>query len=229
MKNRNTYKQGQLPEGKYTEMTIPKKNGKVRKIVAPDASLLSYQQKKLKELETLYFSNIKGTSIADTAHGFLPGRNCVTAAHHHKGYELTIVMDISNFFDSVTKGMISYYDESVSDDGSLFHEQGYAAQGFATSPILANIAAIPMLKQIDFMLSNNFKDYGFTIYADDIQISFNRSKRVKDSYKQINRVIGEVQTILEKNDFELNKRKTRVRYAKYGYRFSPKDKKDRTK
>ena len=57
----------------------------------------------------------------------------------------------------------------------------------ASSPILANIASLNMVKQIKLFLNALHKDsekiedtkYAFTIYADDIQISTNSKSKIK--------------------------------------------------
>ncbi len=198
-----------LPAGTYKEYKIPKKSGGFRKITAPSAKLLKYQRSKLKELEEYFYNKVKRTPLANTVHGFLSNRNCVTGASIHIGYNATIMMDISNFFDTVHHTMlpIELYDPN------LFHQQGYAAQGFATSPILANIALIPALGQIHELLDDLFTDFALTIYADDVQVSVN-----DDDRETLNEVINNIYAILEYNGFSANTKKTRIKYAKYGYR-----------
>ena len=202
-----------IKEGKnmdYREFKIPKKSGKFRKICAPNNKLLNYQRKSLNMLYEYYYSIIKGTEIEHVAHGFLPGRNVVSAANQHIGYESTTMLDISNFFDTVTKDMLP----SHLIDSHFFHKEGYCAQGFATSPILANIATIDIVRDIITRLYIKFPTgFVFTIYADDIQISLKRT-----SPKNIKELISIVREELNKAGFELNENKTRTKYAKYGWR-----------
>ena len=173
---------------------------KRRRISAPSEDLKNYQRSKLSKLETIYWNLISGSDIFNVAHGFLSNRGCTTAAINHIGYELTIMLDISKFFDSVTKDMVKSVSKEAAEDDRLFHRLGYTAQGFPTSPILANIASIPMLLEINSFLKSLYgeqdkdnKKFAFTIYADDIQISINRK-------------------------FEKIARETRVRYSEYGFR-----------
>lgn len=202
-------KENQNEEKTYTEFSIPKKNGKPRKICSPSKSLLAYQQKGLKALYNYYFAYEIISEVENIAHGFLPYRNCVTAATYHIGFETTIMMDISNFFDSVTRDMIPMQCR----DDLYFHKDRYCAQGFATSPILANIAAIDLVKNIKHKLVKMFEKYAFTMYADDIQISFNSTDKVK-----IAEVVLMVKEICIKHKFSINESKTRVKFAKYGFR-----------
>lgn len=204
-----------LKDYHYKEYNIPKKNGKNRKIVAPSEDLLNYQKKKLKKLEKRFKDIVKGTKEEKIINGFVTGKNCVTAAKQHIGFESTVVMDLQNFFDTVTRTMFDieeYHDIYV--DNLLFHENGYCAQGFATSPILANIASLNMIQTIDSFLSIMFDDYAFTTYADDIQISTN----LIDSKQIQSQIIEPVEKLVQQHKFQINQNKTRIRYAKYGYR-----------
>lgn len=194
----------------YREAKIPKKGkGKFRKIVMPDKELLHYQRGKLKELQQDYVAMALSNDIADVAHGFLRGRNVVTAAEKHVGFKATIMFDISEFFDSVHYGMVP----EKWHDGLLYDRGGNTGQGFSTSPMLANIAAIPMVKAIKELLDEKFGDYAYTWYADDIQVSVNTEDK-----KKLNSTIAKVYDIIEASGFKANKGKTRIKYAKFGFR-----------
>ena len=81
-----------------------------------------------------------------------------------------LMMDIKDFFDNVKSYMILDFDEKSAKEPYLFHRDDYAAQGFASSPMIANIAILPALTVINDVLKEVYDDrYGFTIYADDIQ------------------------------------------------------------
>lgn len=199
----------QLPAGSYKEYLIPKKGKGFRAITAPDAALLKYQRANLLKLEQYFLSQVRGTPLSNTVHGFLSNHNCVTAAKRHIGYDTTIMMDISSFFDNVLLNMVP----PQFRDPSFFHQKGYAAQGFATSPMLANIAILPALRQINELLDDLFEDYVFSLYADDLQISIN-----EDDYEETADVIEGVTAIIENAGFRINAKKTRIKYAKYGWR-----------
>ena len=194
---------------RYREFSLKKKNGKARKICAPDKDLLKYQQSQLPRLLKRFFKEIGGTNVENIHHGFIKGRNVITAAEQHIGFKATIMMDISNFFDSVMHDMLPI---DVRDWPFFHKEGGYTAQGFATSPILANIASIKMVNEINLMLQE-YKPYAFTIYADDLQISLQT-----EDYIKLNNVILRIGDIVKSNLFEINTGKTRIKYAKYGYR-----------
>lgn len=231
-----------LPDGEYRNLAIPKRNGSVRYIAAPDEDLLEYQQSALKSLNTIFFGLLSKTSVYSVPHGFIPNRSPVSAAKQHIGYDITIKIDIKDFFDSVTvdhiKKTLEKFDTNnkvknthILDNPNFWHIKGYAAQGFATSPIIANIAILPALQQIKEYLSRGVattmihKNYCFTIYADDICISFNnvdkigrKNKRLKPNWTLIRSIIFKTSAILERHGFKVNQKKTKILQAKHGYR-----------
>lgn len=196
----------------YREYEIPKKGGKVRKIVAPDAELKTFLRSKLPALTKYYYKFAKMFGVRGNIHGFVPSKNCKSAATLHIGYKATVLMDISAFFDSVTREHIPSITE-VTDE--MFHKEGYTAQGFPTSPMLANIAVTPILSAIKMRLTNAFgKDtFQLTIYADDVQVSL----KSRD-HRYLSDTISIITEEFTKKGFNINKTKTRVRYADNGYR-----------
>jgi len=201
----------------YTDFLIKKKNGKNRKISAPSEELLKYQRKILPILEKYHRRLVAEHDLEGIQHGFIKGKNCVTACEKHIGIKYKIFMDLSNFFDSCN---IYMFEKKITKFKYLFHEQGHCAQGFATSPMLANIASIGFIKQVkeklellhpsDKEMDNYSKQYAFTIYADDIQISTNNKELIPHIIKTVN-------DLAEKHRFSINKNKTRVRSLKFGF------------
>lgn len=196
----------------YNEFSIPKKGGKLRKIVAPDAELKAFLREQLPIIEDYYLKYSKMYGVHNLIHGFVHKKNVKTAASMHVGFDMTIMMDISEFFDSVTPAHLPRISQITSE---MFHKEGYTAQGFPTSPMLANIAIVPIVSKIKHSLSKLLGNqrFAFTIYADDIQISLNNIHT-----EHIAEIIKIVTNSFESRDFKLNKRKTRVKYAKFGYR-----------
>ncbi len=208
----------------YRDFLIPKKNGKPRRISAPSKELLKYQHNLMPGLYRYHAKQEKTLNCENIQHGFIPNRNCVTAATQHIGYRYTIIMDLENFFDSCN---LSHFHKGITRFTHLFHAKGHCAQGFATSPILSAIASLPMVNKIKQYLEKSHKDavnnmdrlepgvdyesYAFTIYADDLQFSTNNQKLVKD-------IINQVTIIAESNGFKINRNKTRVRKSINGYR-----------
>ena len=197
----------------YKEFVIPKKSGKDRKICAPNKTLASMQRGSLKALYQHYKKYSSTLGVQEIVHGFIPGKNVVTAAQKHVGFDSTTMMDISNFFDSITKEHVKMF--ITNPEKFWFHKDGYTAQGFCTSPILAAISTLGMVKAIDGELLKEFGlgGYAFTIYADDLQVSINNP-----SPARIKKILDIITIQVEEMGLKLNPSKTRTRFAKHGYR-----------
>ena len=110
----------------YRDFLIPKKNGKPRRISAPSKELLQYQHNLMKGLYKYHTKQESVLNCKNIQHGFIPNRNCVTAATQHIGYKHTIIMDLSDFFDSVNT---SFFPKTITRYSHLFHKEGHCAQG----------------------------------------------------------------------------------------------------
>jgi hypothetical protein len=196
----------------YREFKIKKKGKGFRSITAPDEELLKYQRSKLPQLEAFWQDIADEYGVDDIQHGFIKNRNCVTAASKHVGYKATISMDIADFFDNVNQNHIRHFSEILGNDIYLYHKEGHCSQGFATSPILCNIALLPAIAETNDNLYD-YDDFAFTVYADDIQISVN-----EENYEELNKIIDMVENLFNKHGFQIKPQKTRIRYAKHGFR-----------
>jgi len=196
----------------YTEFTIKKKSGKLRKIVNPSSKLKSWQRRYTTKVLTPQFKELATEAgVYDTFHGFVPGRNCVTGASRHLGskYTCVLMMDLSDFFDTVKWTSAGITEDMVFHKSTLFHKDGYAAQGFPSSPMIANIALIPVIRDIQRKVETEHPgDFAITMYADDITISLEY-----DMWRRIRDIATEV---FEEYGYKVNPTKTRVRFHKYG-------------
>lgn len=198
----------------YTETKLPKKGKGFRKIVRPSPELKKYQRGVLKKLNADIEKRIGELDLV--VNGFRPNKNCVTAAKQHIGFDCTIIMDIQDFFDNCFNKDIAKVYPVIEMYPRLFHKDGYCAQGFVTSPALSNICISPALYKINSLLKLSLDKYAFTTYADDIQISFNL---IEDTgYNRQNSIIALVKGVLESYNFKIKDSKTRIRYAKHGFR-----------
>ena len=207
----------------YKDFSIPKKNGKPRLISAPDKDLKKKQKRLLPMLYRIHRKLVMDMNLQNIQHGFIPGKNCVTAAQRHIGFRYTTQLDISDFFNSCKKDIhFSKMDNIMKYRQTIFHRDGYCAQGFVTSPILANIASLNVVSAIKEKLINLFESidverqtnspkFAFTMYADDIQVSYN-DKSLKKNIIQI------VESEFSFGGFEINRKKTRTRNATCGFR-----------
>lgn len=203
----------------YREFYITKKNGSKRRICAPDKELLAAQRAVLPSLEQFFrLKSIELLESTQVFHGFLKNRNCVTAASQHIGYAHTISLDISNCFDSIR--LIDIVNPTIllgtlsNLQAIATHKDGTLAQGFATSPILANIYLIEPISKIKRFLEAMFQqNFALTVYADDIQISVNQT-----SYQTLNLITAYVTSVMKTYNLTINPKKTRIHHAKYGNR-----------
>src|SRR5690606_31669459 len=131
------------------------------------------------------------------------GKSAVTAAIIHVNYEITICWDLKDFFDSVRSEMIQEY---LDFDCSKLFIDGAPRQGLPTSPLVANLAAI----KLDNSIQEFIQDKAVYIrYADDITISTN-------DYEFHKVLLDKIPEIVESYKFIVNKKKTRVQFAKAG-------------
>lgn len=146
-------------------------------------------------------------------HGFQKGRNPVTNALCHVGYEYSLCFDLSDFFDSVTPEMVPDYVLGNSVVKAACFPDGAARQGLPTSPALANIAARNLDNEILKLQGNGRfgKLFVYTRYADDLTFSFDNKYLAKT-------LMEKVPQIVESQGFKINPSKTKLQWAGAGRR-----------
>lgn len=140
----------------------------------------------------------------DCVHGFVPGKSTKTNAEVHLAKRVVLSVDIKDFFESITKQMISVslieigFDENVAEWISCITTiNGHLVQGFNTSPTIANIVVNKM--DIDLLkICNNKTNY--SRYADDLYFS------TDDTLPSIE----DITYTIEKYSFLLNEAKTKI-------------------
>ena len=197
----------------YKLVKIPKKGKGFRIIAIPEPKLLYVQRGELKNLNGKLNNLLKLYNLQDVMHGFMKYKSPVTAAEKHIGYDCTIIMDITDFFDSCSREAVEKLIGKTKDE--FYDDRGYLVQGFATSPVLANVCLAPVLDNIRYRLFELNYNHSITVYADDIQISLMLDE---EGFAQQNKVISIVEEECLKYNFIIKRQKTRIRYAKHGYR-----------
>lgn len=163
-----------LPEEKrYKEFSIPKRDGSMRQISAPDSAIKVIQQRLSEYLYTHY--TVKGC-----AHGFVKERDIVTNAKPHLRRRWVVNLDLKDFFPTINfgrvRGAFMAHPFHASEEAATLLAQicchkGALPQGAPTSPIVSNI----ICRQLD----NRMLDFArkhrlcYTRYADDITFSTN--------------------------------------------------------
>jgi hypothetical protein len=138
----------------------------------------------------------------------------------HVGKAFTVSFDLKDFFDTVTveqlekecvKGWPILSEKLI----GLVTVDGAARQGLPTSPHVANLAAMPMDREILEYLINPAKMPAlrctYTRYADDLTFSF-------DTAAFLPLLLVEIPRIVSGRGFTINERKTSVQTASNGRR-----------
>ena len=183
----------------YRTYRIPKSAGGYRRIEAP--------RRFLKLIQKWIYINILSTrQLPPVITGFVRGKNIFSNAEPHKPNKNLMVIDIKDFFPSVTyqevyKVFKSFgFQRKVTTLLTGLCTYNGLPQGAPTSPVIANLAFNP----VDLALQDLAKgwDCNYTRYADDIAFSGNTTFSHKD--------INAVSQILGQSGFNINTRKTRI-------------------
>ena len=163
-----------------------KKNKKRRRIDIPDEELMKYQ----KEMVDI-FNNQLALIFPQSVYGYVKGRSAKAMAEVHRNQYQVIKMDIKDFFPNCTlnfimKSMSTVYPfclvdseiiETIVKPCMIFYDGQYRLpQGAPSSPILSNIAMIPIDYELESTLCDYNYKYTYTRFADDITISHGEFK-----------------------------------------------------
>lgn len=151
--------------------------------------------------------------VESVAHGFVTGRSPVTMAAAHVGYDVTVSLDLADWFENVSVTQLLYAGLPTTQAFRCV-VGGVVRQGLPTSPAAANIAAVAMDQNIWAALQCGSMPVVYTRYADDLTISWRAGYPVWS----VENVIGRVRTWVEHQGWTINARKTRIQYADAGRR-----------
>lgn len=183
-------------------LQIPKKSGGFRTIYVQGPVEKHNYRYKGQLLAEFYEKNGTGA-----AHGFVSGKSPVSNAKKHLNKKFTLTVDLKDFFDSVTPDHLIKAGVDCELAKGVCYE-GSARQGLSSSPAAANVAAIPLDKDIETVIPDRVT---YTRYADDLTFS---SDYVTD-LTYLKRIIGK---IIERNGFTINNKKTRIQSSAFGRR-----------
>lgn len=190
---------------------IQKKPGSFRIVCAPDEKTKLELKSMVGKLE----QKARAVCPEQVLHGFTLGKSPVTNAKAHVGYDHTLSFDLEDFFDTVgpqqLRGLLTKEeaDKVLLDPGD--GKGCRAMQGLPTSPAVANIAAAAMDRAILQAIHKSGFAIVYTRYADDLTFSFN-ALPARDWLKQ------EINSIVSRNGFKINKNKTHFQRAVVGRR-----------
>lgn len=111
----------------------------------------------------------------DVIHGFVPDRSFVTHAAVHRDAGTVVAMDLYHAFEKTTQESVVQALERIGLDPGIISFlrssfiNGELPTGFPTSPMLFNLALLPMdLELVDFSTQRGLR---YSRYADDIAFS----------------------------------------------------------
>lgn len=205
----------------YTSFNIKKKNGADRQICAPSPKLKSIQRnlatflynKKI-EIDKIISEENKNTHFL--SHGFELKKNIITNATIHRNKRYVLNIDLKDFFDSFHIGrIIGYFNKNINflypkEVATMIAQiscyKGKLPQGSPASPVITNL----ICQNLDVKLHKIAKAYKlyYTRYADDITFSTNDKNFLANKESILKKII----TIINKNGFEINPKKTRLTY-----------------
>ncbi len=182
------------------KIRVPKKNW------AGFREISGVQDDELRGLLRILRKRIESkTSFPDCVQGFVRGKSIITNARHHLGKKFVVNADIEDFFTSIKRDSVKnvflalgFVEEHANLLADLTTVEGVLPMGFPTSPILANIACGKLDIDLDALAKQ--KDAEYTRYSDDISISGNRDCPTYE----------EIETILNKHGFQMNRKKFRI-------------------
>ena len=144
-------------------------------------------------------------------HGFVPGRNPVTNAHAHRGFQWSLTIDLQDFFDHVTADKLVATGLPRCITRLITDRHGIARQGYATSPAASDLAFQTVDHRILALLAAEWPGAVYTRYADDLTISAND----RDALTRVQR---NVEALIASAGFKVSARKTHVLAARAGRR-----------
>jgi RNA-directed DNA polymerase len=188
----------------YRSFYINKKNGSKRLINEPLHQLHSIQ----KEIATFLLFN--RYSIKNS-HGFELNKSIVSNAANHINKKIVLNIDLEDFFPSITKNKVinlltkkfKLNEKEAETVAEILTFKNILPQGAPSSPIISNYVCEKLDKDLHkFCKSFNIV---YTRYADDLTFSFAFNKLPK-------LLVKEIYSIIEKNEFKINNKKTRYFY-----------------
>lgn len=204
------------PKHAYVSFEIPKKNGGVRSILAPNQQLKLIQKRLSEALYQIY-------SPKKITHGFIKGRSIKSGAEVHMNKRCVLNIDLKDFFACIHIGRVigMFKSQPFNFDYSvacllarLVCCNNVLPQGAPTSPIISNLICRKLDTDL-LLLSSKYKIL-CTRYCDDITFStkaFDFPPSILTKSSTGNMTLGEeLIDIIFKNSFVINERKIRVSY-----------------
>jgi len=213
-------------DDKYSEFSIPKKNGDLRKIKKP-VDRLKHLQRRLADLlnnclEEICEQHAKQDKLS---HGFRKKRSIITNANRHRGHRYVFNIDLNDFFPSINFGRVYGFfiknnlfqlDSKVATIiAQIACHNNELPQGSPCSPVISNLIG----HHLDIILSALAAKgkCTYTRYADDLTFSTNRSDfspliAKKDSENDVWTAGRKLREEIRRAGFSINESKTSMQF-----------------
>ena len=194
----------------YRQVSIPKRNGRKRRLQIPDAPTHAVQRKILRLL-------LQRIPVHEAATGFEKGKSIVDHAQPHTESEVVVCLDLVDFFPSTHARRVEAFFQRIGWNPETarwlttwvcFNEG--LPQGAPTSPKLSNLVNYLMDRQ----LQKSAEQLGFryTRYADDMTFSFSKhSKEASPNAELTKQLIRRAENTVHSFGYRIHHRKTRIR------------------
>ncbi len=209
---------------KYHQFEIPKKNGTIRIIQAPNEKL-KLLQSRLKELLYACIEIIQESDpkYLKASHGFLENKTIISNGQNHVKRRYVFNIDIKDFFPSLNFGRVrgffikdkyfSLHQDIATIIAQIACYQNGLPQGSPCSPVISNLIG----NILDSRLLSLAKKSGcvYSRYADDLTFSTNKSEFPQDIAIIVNEkweAGNKLQKAISHSGFELNPDKTRMSF-----------------
>lgn len=195
----------------YYHFTVPKANGDMRHIEAPESELKRTQRKLNSFLQAFYFLRQPLASHGYIQHvfGSKVRKSILTNAQAHLGQKYLINIDFSDFFHKIKANSIYsiFKSDHFQMDSMCAHTlskictyKGRLPMGAPTSPVLSNLYCLSMDKELESWSESC--NLVYTRYVDDMSFS----GHIDDA----DHCIGQIESLIEKYDLEINPSKTKI-------------------
>lgn len=167
----------------YREFQVPKKNGSMRQIEDPVPPLKRIQDYLADFLQAVYYFH-----RTPAAYGFMlrpvddpEPRHVLSNAEKHLGRPWLLNLDMQDFFHAVTiervrevleAPLFGFPEEISAQLAQLTTYQGRLPMGAPSSPVLSNLASIPLDQDLQDLAED--RNWVYTRYADDLSFSADR-------------------------------------------------------
>ena len=225
---RSHHRTVKTPLQHYRYAFIHKRNGKPRLVEAPKAQLKAIQRKILHHI-------LSAVPVHGCAHGFVPGRSCLSGAQVHAGEAMVATFDMAQFFPSIAQARVQGLFQSLgypwavsrrlaglcttATPAAVFHRLPRAQRPDRAIQAIYRVPHLPQGAPTSPALANllawtlDRRLHGlacsaganYTRYADDL--AFSGGEEFARGLRRFGKAVG---TILHDEGFALNAHKTGV-------------------